>query len=131
MKYSHTHIHTPQEEEFERFFQLEALRKQCAENDTMTKKMEELKIQYFEEKDRADVCITYTHTHTYTYAHTYTLAHSHGMHLYTHPYTHTLIHSYTHTLIHSSTPPPQHPNTHTARANAIQGRNWFVSRVHC
>ena len=43
-----------QEEELERYYQLEALRKQCAENDAFCKKMNELKLQSLEEKDRAE-----------------------------------------------------------------------------
>lgn len=42
------------EEELERYYQLEALRKQCTENDAFSKKMNELKLQSLEEKDRAE-----------------------------------------------------------------------------
>lgn len=42
------------EEELERYYQLEALRKQCGENDAFSKKMEELKLQSLEEKDRSE-----------------------------------------------------------------------------
>lgn len=42
------------EEELERYYQLEALRKQCAEYDAFCKKLNEMKLQSLEEKDRAE-----------------------------------------------------------------------------
>jgi len=42
------------EEETERFYQLEGLRKQCAENEAMCRKMNEIKLQLIEDKERAE-----------------------------------------------------------------------------
>jgi alpha-tubulin suppressor-like RCC1 family protein len=42
------------EEELERFYQLEALRRQMSENDGFSKKMNELKLQSLEDKDRSE-----------------------------------------------------------------------------
>lgn len=42
------------EEELERFYQLEALRQSCAENDAFCRKMQELQLQALEDKDRAE-----------------------------------------------------------------------------
>ena len=43
------------EEELERFYQLEALRKQCAENDAFTKKINEMKLASCEEANKSEM----------------------------------------------------------------------------
>jgi hypothetical protein len=46
-----THL---KEEELERFYQLEALRRQCSDQDALCRKMNDLKLQYIEDKNRAE-----------------------------------------------------------------------------
>ena len=43
------------EEELERYYQLEGLRKQCSETDAFVRKMNEMKLQALEEQDRAEM----------------------------------------------------------------------------